>query len=47
MLQEAIGGRSEAGLLTEIAQLRTELKQAQQNVELLQEALGFFAKRRR
>ena len=42
-----MGGRSEAELVAEIAQLRSELQQARQDVEILQEALGFFAKRRR
>lgn len=43
----AIAGRSEAELLAENERLRAQLKQAQQDVEILQEALGFFAKRRR
>ena len=42
-----MGGRSEAELLAEIKALREQLKQARQDVEILQEALGFFAKRRR
>lgn len=46
-LEQAIGGRSEADLLEENAKLRVQLLQAQQDVEILQEALGFFAKRRR
>ena len=46
-LEAAVGGRSEAGLLAEIKALREQLKQARQDVEILQEALGFFAKRRR
>lgn len=45
--EAAIGGRSEADLIAENAQLRSQLKQAQQDVEILQEALGFFAKRRK
>ena len=40
-------GRSEAELLEEMKKLRAQLKQAQQEVEILQEALGFFAKRRK
>ena len=40
-------GRSEADLLEENAKLRAQLLQAQQDVEILQAALGFFAKRRR
>ena len=46
-VKAAVGGRSEAELVAEIAQLRSELQQAKQDVEILQEALGFFAKRRR
>ena len=46
-LKEAIAGRSEADLLAENARLQAQLKQAQQDVEVLQEALGFFAKRRK
>lgn len=46
-LEAAVGGRSEAELLAEIKALREQLKQARQDVEILQEALGFFAKRRR
>ena len=42
-----MGGRSEAELLAKIKALREQLKQARQDVEILQEALGFFAKRRR
>ena len=36
-----MGGRSEAELLAEIKALREQLKQARQDVEILQEALGF------
>lgn len=46
-LEKAIGGRSEADLLAENERLRAQLRQAQQDVEILQEALGFFAKRRK
>ena len=46
-VKTAVGGRSEAELVAEIAHLRSELQQARQDVEILQEALGFFAKRRR
>lgn len=46
-LEAAVGGRSEAELLAEIKALREQLKQARQDVEILQEALFFFAKRRR
>ena len=42
-----MGGRSEAELLAEIKALREQLKQARQDVEILQEALVFFAKRQR
>ncbi|MGO5116615.1 transposase [Candidatus Avoscillospira sp. LCP25S3_F1] len=43
-LEQDIGGRSEADLLAENEQLRMQLKQAQQDVEILQ---AFFAKRRK
>ena len=46
-LEKAIGGRSEADLLAENERLRAQLRQVQQDVEILQEALGFFAKRRK
>ena len=46
-LEQELAGRSEADLLKENAKLRAQLLQAQQDVEILQEALGFFAKRRR
>lgn len=46
-LEDELGGRSETELLTEITQLRQQLRQSQQDVEILQEALGFFAKTRR
>ena len=42
-----MGGRSEAELLAEIKALREQLKQARQDVEILQESLVFFAKCRR
>ena len=45
-LEEQLAGRSEVDLTAEIAQLRAALRQAQQDVEILQEALGFFAKSR-
>lgn len=45
-VEAAVGGRSEAELLEEVKQLRAQLQQARQDVEILQEALGFFAKRR-
>ena len=40
-LEQEIGGRSEADLLKKNAKLRAQLLQAQQDVEILQEALGF------
>lgn len=43
-LEQQLAGRSEADLLAENTQLRAALRQAQQDVEILQEALGFFAK---
>lgn len=46
-LEEQLAGRSEADLIAENAQLRAALRQAQQDVEILQEALGFFAKSRK
>lgn len=46
-LENAIGGRSEAELMAENARLQAQLQQARQDVEILQEALGFFAKRRK
>lgn len=46
-LEDELGGRSETELLAEITQLRQQLRQSQQDVEILQEALGFFAKTRR
>ena len=46
-VEQELAGRSEADLLEENAKLRAQLLQAQQDVEILQEALGFFAKRRR
>ena len=45
-VEAAVGGRSEAELLEEVKQLRAQLQQARQDVEIHQEALGFFAKRR-
>lgn len=46
-LEQELDGRSEADLLKENASLREQLRQSQQDVEILQEALGFFAKRRK
>lgn len=46
-LEAAVGGRSEGELAAEIKTLRKQLRQAQQDVEILQEALGFFAGRRK
>ena len=46
-LERAVGGRSEGELMDEITRLRTQLQQAQRDVEILQDALGFFAKRRK
>ena len=46
-LKAAVGGRSEEELAAEVEALRKQLRQAQQDVEILQEALGFFAKRRK
>ncbi len=46
-LEAAVGGRSEAELLAAIKALWEQLRQARQDVEILQEALAFFAKRRR
>lgn len=46
-LEQELASRSEADLMAENAQLRAALRQAQQDVEILQEALGFFAKRRK
>lgn len=46
-VEAAIGGRSEAELLAEVRQLRSQLQQARQYVEILQEALGFFVGRRK
>ena len=46
-LEQELAGRSEADLMAENAQLRAALRQAQQDVEILQEALGFFAKSRK
>ena len=45
--EQELAGRSEADLMAENAQLRAALRQAQQDVEILQEALGFFAKSRK
>ena len=42
-VEAAVGGRSEA----ENEELREQLNQARQDVQILQEALGFFVKRRR
>ena len=46
-LERAVGGRSEAEMMAENARLRAQLQQAQRDVEILQDALGFFAKRRK
>lgn len=46
-LKTAVGGRSEEELTAENEALRKQLRQAQQDVEILREALGFFAKRRK
>lgn len=46
-LEQQLAGRSETDLLAENAQLRAALRQSQQDVEILQEALGFFAKCRK
>lgn len=46
-LEQELGGRSEMDLLSEVTQLRKQLRQAQQDVEILQAALGFLAKNRR
>lgn len=46
-LEAAVGGRSEGELAAEIETLRKQLRQAQQDVKILQEALVFFAKRRK
>ena len=45
-LEQQLAGRS-AELLAENTQLRAALRQSQQDVEILQEALGFFAKSRK
>ncbi|OUO94252.1 transposase [Cloacibacillus sp. An23] len=47
VLDAAIGGRSEADLVKENKELMEQLRQARQDVEILKEALGFFAKSRR
>lgn len=46
-LEAEIGGRSVEELTVENVKLRNELLQAQRDVEILQEALGFFAKSRK
>lgn len=46
-VEAAVGGRSEEELAAEIEELRKQLQQARQDVEILREALGFFAKSRR
>lgn len=46
-VEAAVGGRSEAELVAENEELREQLNQARQDVQILQEALGFFVKRRR
>lgn len=45
--EQQLAGRSEADLIAENAQLQAALQQAQQDVEILQEALSFFAKSRK
>lgn len=42
-LKAAAGGRSEGDLAAEIETLRKQLRHAQQDVEILQEALSFCA----
>lgn len=46
-VEAAVGGRSEAELVAKNEELREQLNQARQDVQILQEALGFFVKRRR
>lgn len=46
-IEQELDGRSEAELLSEIQQLKEELKKSRQDVEILQEALGFFARSRK
>lgn len=46
-LKQEVAGRNEEELITEITRLRTALKQSQQDVEILQGALSFFARGRR
>ncbi len=46
-VEQQLAGRSETELLAEVAQLRAALRQSQQDVEILQEALRFFAKSRK
>ena len=46
-LESVIGGRSEGELIAENARLRAQLQQSQRDVEILQEALGFFVGRRK
>ena len=41
-LEQELAGRSEADLMAKNAQLRAALRQVQQDVEILQEALGFL-----
>ena len=43
-VETAIGGRSEGELAAEIEELRKQLRQARQDVEILQEVLGFLAR---
>ena len=45
-VEAAVGGRSEAELVAENEELREQLNQARQDVQILQEALGFFVKPR-
>ena len=40
-VEAAVGGRSEAELVAENEELREQLNQARQDVQILQEALGF------
>ena len=46
-VEAVVGGRSEGELVAEMEALRKQLRQARQDVEILQETLGFFAKRRK